>query len=55
MLEIQEGREPMHHKAHFKELGATAACVKRLSESCPPGSTVVGDSWFGSIKVCLPA
>ena len=30
-----------------------AACVKRLAASCLPGSTVVGDSWFGSVKVCM--
>ena len=50
-LEVQEGKEQMEKQAHFGELGATAACVKRLSEGCPPGSTVVGDSWFGSTKV----
>ena len=52
-LEVQEGKFPMREKKHFKELGATAACVRRLADCCPPGSTIVGDSWFGSIKVCL--
>ena len=30
-LEIQEGKEAMKTKKHFRELGATAACALRMS------------------------
>ena len=50
-MEIQEGKEAMRVKTHARELGVTCACTLRLAETCKQGTTVMGDSWFGSVKV----
>ena len=50
-MEIQEGMEAMPIKAHARELGVTAACTLRMASSCAPGAVLLGDSWFGSVKV----
>ena len=52
-MEIQEGKEAMRALPLAREMGVTAACTLRLAESCAPGATLLGDSWFGSVKVCL--
>eukprot|EP00873_Tetraselmis_striata_P017874 jgi/Tetstr1/438138/TSEL_002864.t1 len=50
-FEIQEGRDAMRLKEHAPELGVTAACTLRMAErSAPAGATVLGDSWFASVK-----
>ena len=54
-LDIQEGRDPMRAKPRAKELGVCTATTMRIGEACTnQGNIVVGDSWFGSVKVwCL--
>ena len=53
-LEIQEGKDAMRDKPFSRDLGGTAACVKRMCDkTCAKGSTLAGDSWFGSVKSCL--
>ena len=53
-MELNEGKEKMQHKRFTKELGATAATSLRLTKPYW-GSlrTVLGDSWFGSVKTVL--
>ena len=51
-LEIQEGRDAMRGKEYVSEMGVTTTCNVRLGErSGGEGHTMVGDSWFGSVKV----
>ena len=55
-LELQEGKLPMSKKEYHTELGATAACTKRMVKLAGlNGSSrvVIGDSWFASRKTCL--
>eukprot|EP00873_Tetraselmis_striata_P006958 jgi/Tetstr1/427222/TSEL_017410.t1 len=54
-FEIQEGRDAMRlMKEHAPELGVTAACTLRMAErSAPAGATVLGDSWFASVKAAI--
>ena len=54
-MEIQEGKDAMRAKQGVREAGVTAACTWRLANACAPGATLLADSWFGSITVCLPA
>ena len=51
-LEIQRGKGEMNDAAYKTELGATAACTKRLAEATSNGEcdTFYGDSWFASAK-----
>ena len=52
-LEVQEGKIPMARKPFHNELGATAACTKRLVLLAGfegSGRCIVGDSWFASLK-----
>jgi hypothetical protein len=51
-MEFQEGKDAMRVKTHSREYGVTTGCTIRLSESCATGSTILADSWFGSVKVC---
>jgi hypothetical protein len=43
----------MRQKTHSRELGITCAFVVRAIESTAiqPGTTLLGDSWFASVKV----
>jgi hypothetical protein len=43
----------MRQKTYSRELGATCATVVRAMESSAiqPGTTLLGDSWFASVKV----
>lgn len=51
-FEVQEGKDAMRVKEHAPELGVTAACTVRMAErSAPAGATMLGDSWFASVKV----
>eukprot|EP00873_Tetraselmis_striata_P011765 jgi/Tetstr1/432029/TSEL_021502.t2 len=51
-IEIQEGRDPMRVKPHAAGHGVTTACVMRMVETCTStDSTLLGDAWFGSVKV----
>ena len=51
VIEIQEGKLPMREKPLSAELGGCAGCSLRLAGAgCAPGSTLLGDSWFGSVK-----
>ena len=50
-MEIQKGAKAMKEATHAHRLGVTAACTRRLAEQCEPGACVMGDSWFGSVKV----
>ena len=58
-LEIQMGKHHMKKAKYFTELGATAFCGLRASEylTCKSGQDpeelVLGDSWFGSVKVSV--
>eukprot|EP00873_Tetraselmis_striata_P028533 jgi/Tetstr1/448797/TSEL_036031.t1 len=53
-FEIEEGRDAMRLKEHAPELGVTAACTLRMAErSAPAGATVLGDSWFASVKAAV--
>jgi hypothetical protein len=54
-LEIQQGKGKMNdaaNKTKLHQLGATAACTKRLAEATSNGEcdTFYGDSWFASAK-----
>eukprot|EP00951_Prasinocladus_malaysianus_P014339 scaffold108899_cov15-Prasinocladus_malaysianus.AAC.1 len=52
-LEIQEGKDPMRLKPHSQELGVTSACSLRVAQGGTQGHaghTVLGDSWFASVK-----
>jgi Transposase IS4 len=52
-LELQRGAEGMAHSKYQSEIGATAACTLRLSETVAvPSDRVVADSWFGSVRAC---
>ena len=52
-VEVQEGRTAMRQKTYSRELGTTCATVVRAMESSAiqPGTTLLGDSWFASVKV----
>ena len=53
-LELQEGKEPMRLKELAGELGACTACSVRVAQGAvkgKPGHTILGDSWFASVKV----
>ena len=58
-LEIQRGKDGMKNQSYHKELGATAACAKRITERVSQShidgniETVKGDSWFGSVKAVV--
>ena len=53
-LEIQEGRDAMRSAEHVADLGVTTTCTVRLGKAAGGnGNTVVGDSWFGSVKVSI--
>ena len=55
-LEIQEKKANMQKLAFFSELGATAACTKRLLVAAGlmgSGVICIGDSWFASLKTAL--
>ena len=52
-MEIQEGKDAMRSKLFADELGVNSCCVARMSSACATGATMMGDSWFGSIKVCI--
>jgi hypothetical protein len=65
--ELQRGKEPMQAQPYCKEMGATAACTRRLCEATaysgskyPPRQeaadeklpeSFLGDSWFTGIRV----
>ena len=50
-MELYEGKEDMAEKEHVKKLGATCATSLRLTKPYHgSGRTVIGDSWFGSVK-----
>jgi hypothetical protein len=51
--EIQEGKEAMREKERNMELVTTCATVLRGMESgtLQPGTTLLGESWFVSVKV----
>ena len=55
-LELCEGKEGMKNKAFHRSLGATAACAVRMAQGTCQSvhdnhiETVMGDSWFGSVK-----
>jgi hypothetical protein len=53
-MEVQEGKEAMRVKKHSQEYGVTSGCTIRLARACSPRATILGDSWFGSVKVCCP-
>jgi hypothetical protein len=50
-MEIQEGKDAMRVKPKSLTYGVTCGCTIRLAEACATGTTVLGDSWFGSVKV----
>ena len=50
-MEIQEGKEIMRVKPFAVELGVTSGCVARMASACALGSTILGVSWLGSVKV----
>ena len=51
-LEIQEGKDAMRAKPSTKELGACTSTTLRMAmKSTDEGNIVIGDSWFGSVKV----
>ena len=51
-LEIQEGKDVMRAFANVKDLGVCAATTLRMVlTSTSVGNIVIGDSWFGSVKV----
>jgi hypothetical protein len=66
VVEIQRGKEPMQAQPYCKELGATAACTRRLCEAAAYSGDLLhsrkdahsnpeaflGDSWFTGVKVC---
>ena len=56
-LEIQEGKEAMRKKPLSPELGVCTASTVRFTEAvCAPHEEkrcMLGDSCFGSVKVCL--
>jgi len=52
--EVQEGKEAMRLKEYSITHGVTSGCTIRLAQACSPGTTVFGDSCFGSGKVCCP-
>ena len=62
-LEIQEGKDAMHSKEFHGDavgalgtIGATAACSLRLADAaCPENGLMFGDSWFGSVLLCVAA
>jgi hypothetical protein len=53
-MEVQEGKEAMRVKEHSVSHGVTTGCTIRLANACSPGTTILGDSWFGSVKVLPP-
>ena len=50
-IEIQEGKEAMRQKPFAYEFGVTTRCVARMATACAPGATMLGDFWFGNVKV----
>ncbi len=54
-VEIQEGKDAMRAKPKSLEYGVTSECPIRLADACATGTIVLGDSWFGSVKVCGPS
>ena len=50
-MEIQEGKDAMRLKPFAFEFGVTTGCVARMAAACAPGTTMLGDSWFGNVKV----
>ena len=52
-VEVQEGRTAMRQKTNSREFETTCATVVRAMESSAiqPGTTLLGDSWFASVKV----
>ena len=44
----------MRQKEYSAELGVTAACTVRMARQvCRPGDTLLGDSWFSSVKAAI--
>jgi hypothetical protein len=68
VIELQRGKDPMQGQLYCKELGATAACTRRLCEGASysgvkfesrmdaanegKAESFIGDSWFTGVKVC---
>ncbi len=52
-MEIQQGEDAKRSKPFAVELGVTSCCVARMSSACATGATMMGGSWFGTIKVCV--
>lgn len=53
-LEIQEGKEKMNRKEYVQAFGATTACTLRLVKPWfHTHRTVLGDSWFASVKTLV--
>jgi hypothetical protein len=53
-LELQAGKEPMRLKELAGELGACTVCSIRVAQGVVKGKprhTILGDSWFASVKV----
>ena len=55
-IEIQEGKDTKRAKPYSSDLGGCAGCtMRRLEAPCKPGSTLIGDSWFGSVRAAVEA
>ena len=53
-MELHQAKEDMVNHEYVAEFGATTSCCLRITDSYKgSGRTVIGDSWFGSVKSCI--
>ena len=51
-MEVQEGKNAMRENEYAAEHGVSTARVLRMAEDASDeGMTLLGDAWFGSVKV----
>ena len=53
-IEVQEENEAMRVKERSISHGVTSGCTIRLANACSTITTILADSWLGSVKVLPP-